>query len=87
MSCVGPESYSEANATITAMRGIGQSLSIVIVGLVLSITVGNTVLAQIPAADLTHAISVIMLIGGFIGIAAVLCTIELPKRAHAKKER
>ena len=87
MSCVGPESYSEANATITAMRGIGQSLSIVIVGLVLSITVGNTVLAQIPAADLTHAISVIMLIGGFIGIAAVLCTIELPKRAHAKEER
>ena len=47
----------------------------------------RTVLAQIPAADLTHAISVIMLIGGFIGIAAVLCTIELPKRAHAKEER
>ena len=48
---------------------------------------GNTVLAQIPAADLTHAISVIMLIGGFIGIAAVLCTIELPRRVHAKEER
>ena len=85
ISAVEPEHYSEANATITAMRGIGQSLSIVIVSLVLGATGGNTVLAQIGAADLAYAIHIIMLVGTGISIGALLCS--LPYGSTRKKRK
>lgn len=83
ISSVEPKHYSEANATITAMRGIGQSLSIVIVSLILGATVGNTVLAEIGAADLAYAIHVTMLVCTVISIGAFLCS--LPPRSNRKK--
>ncbi len=80
ISAVEPEHYSEANATITAMRGIGQSLSIVIVSLILGATVGNTILAQIGAADLAFAIHIIMLVSTVICIGAFIFSLPVRKK-------
>ncbi len=84
MSRVEPDRYSEANALLTAMRSIGTATSLVIVGLVFNLTVGNTVLTQIPANDLAFAVHATMLVCGCLAaIAAVLSA--LPERKRRRK--
>ena len=73
LSCTTPAHFSEANATIATMRGIGQSLSIVIVSFIFALTIGNTVFVELDPADLAHSISVIMAVGVVIALAAAAC--------------
>lgn len=80
LSCTTSDHYSEANATISTMRGMGQSLSIVLVGFIFSLTVGNTVFRQISPDALAHSISVIMIVSIVIAAAAAACCLVGSKK-------
>lgn len=80
LACTTPAHYSEANATISTMRGMGQSLSIVLVSFIFSLTVGNAVFARIPPEALAHSISVIMSVSAVIAAAAAACCLVGSKK-------
>lgn len=74
LSCVRPEHKSEANATVSAMRGIGQSVALAAISFIFSVTIGNTVFAQAEPAALAHSVAVIMTMSLVAAVvAALLC--------------
>ena len=75
LSCVDRAHYSEANSTISTMRGLGQSLSIAMVSMVFSMTIGNTVIAQVQTDLLASSIHTIVLICLAIAVVALLVSI------------
>lgn len=81
LSCVSREHYSEANSTITTMRGVGQSLSIAMVSMVFSLTVGNAVIAQVEPHAFTGAIHIVLVIGVIISLAAMAVSLVRNRNA------
>ena len=84
MSHVEPDRYSEANALLTAMRSMGTASSVVIVGLLFNVTVGNTVLTQIAPNDLAYAVHVTMLVCGALAAGAAICA-GVPVKKRRRK--
>jgi MFS family permease len=62
MSCVSPQKFAVANSIVSTMRTTGQTMGIAIITIVVSATVGNTSLYEVPQATLIHT----MHIGFFI---------------------
>lgn len=62
MSCVSPQKFAVANSIVSTMRTTGQTMGMAIITIVVSATVGNTSLYEVPQAALIHT----MHIGFFI---------------------
>ena len=62
MSCVPPSKFAVANSIVSTMRTTGQTMGMAIITIVVSATVGNTSLYEVPQAALLHT----MHIGFFI---------------------
>lgn len=75
LSCVDHSHYSEANSTISTMRGVGQSLSIAMVSLVFSFTIGNTVITHTDPAQLVASMHLIFSIALGVSVLAVLASL------------
>ncbi|MGI6220255.1 MAG: MFS transporter [Coriobacteriales bacterium] len=80
VSCVEPARYSEANAMVNTTRGIGSTLSIALVSIVFSMTVGNTVIEQAPPEHLAGAVGITMIVATVIAVVSMVCTWQCVRR-------
>lgn len=85
LSCVDRSHYSEANSTISTMRGIGQSVSMVMVGIVFSLTIGNTVIAQADHVLLVQAVQAVFFVDIVVGIIAAVISMVRSKTPQSDK--
>lgn len=83
LSCAGREHYSEANATISTMRGIGQSISLALTSFLLSINLHSTVFSQADPHLLSDVINTIVVACTVISIFSAL--ISLVRGRHFDK--
>lgn len=75
LSCVDRAHYSEANSTISTMRGIGQSVSMAYASLVLSSILGTTTFSQAESWLIAHATTSVMGICVVISVLAALLSL------------
>ena len=81
MSRVDPSEFSVANSILSTMRTTGQSTGMAIVTIVVSATVGNVSLYEVPTEDLVKTMHI-----GFT-IFAVLCAMGIFMSLQRKKAK
>ena len=81
LSCVDRSHYSEANATVSTMRGIGQTASLAFASLMLSSSLGSTIFSESDPQVLTAAIAQIMFVCFVLSVLTVAASLVRNKRA------
>lgn len=75
LSCVDRAHYSEANATISTMRGIGQSTSMAYASLTLSSVLGTATFSQVAPTLMAQATTSVMGVCVVVSIVAALVSL------------
>ena len=78
MSCVPPQKFAVANSIVSTMRTSGQTIGMAIITLVVSGTIGNVSLYEVPAADLIHTMHICFFI--FTGLCILGIFMSLQRR-------
>ena len=81
LSCVDRSHYSEANATVSTMRGIGQTASLAFASLMLSSSLGSTIFSESDPQVLTAAIAQIMFVCFVLSVLTIAASLVRNKRA------
>lgn len=81
LSCVDRSRYSEANATVSTMRGIGQTASLAFASLMLSSSLGSTIFSESDPQVLTAAIAQIMFVCFVLSVLTIAASLVRNKRA------
>ena len=81
LSCVDRSHYSEANATVSTMRGIGQTASLAFASLMLSSSLGSTIFSESDPQVLSAAIAQIMLVCFVLSVLTIAASLVRNKRA------
>ena len=81
LSCVDRSRYSEANATVSTMRGIGQTASLAFASLMLSSSLGSTIFSESDPQVLTAAIAQIMSVCFVLSVLTIAASLVRNKRA------
>lgn len=81
LSCVDRSHYSEANATVSTMRGIGQTASLAFASLMLSSSLGSTIFSKSDPQVLTAAIAQIMFVCFVLSVLTIAASLVRNKRA------
>lgn len=81
LSCVDRSHYSEANATVSTMRGIGQTASLAFASLMLSSSLGSTIFSESDPQMLTAAIAQIMFVCFVLSVLTIAASLVRNKRA------
>ncbi len=81
LSCVDRSHYSEANATVSTMRGIGQTASLAFASLMLSSSLGSTIFSESDPQVLTAAITQIMFVCFVLSVLTIAASLVRNKRA------
>lgn len=81
LSCVDRSHYSEANATVSTMRGIGQTASLAFASLMLSSSLGSTIFSESDPQVLTAAIAQIMFVCFALSVLTIAASLVRNKRA------
>ncbi len=81
LSCVDRSHYSEANATVSTMRGIGQTASLAFASLMLSSSLGSTIFSESDPQVLSTAIAQIMLVCFVLSVLTIAASLVRNKRA------
>lgn len=81
LSCVDHSHYSEANATVSTMRGIGQTASLAFASLMLSSSLGSTIFSESDPQVLTAAIAQIMFVCFVLSVLTIAASLVRNKRA------
>ncbi len=58
MGCVPPSKFAVANSIVSTMRTTGQTMSMAVITIVVSATVGNISLYDVPQAELMHTMHI-----------------------------
>lgn len=75
LTCAGRDHYSEANATISTMRGIGQSISMALTSFLLSFELGDVVFSQADPNLLSDAIHLIVIACTVISVLSAVISL------------
>ena len=78
MSCVPPQKFAVANSIVSTMRTSGQTIGMAIITLVVSGTIGNVSLYEVPAANLIHTMHICFFI--FTGLCILGIFMSLQRR-------
>ena len=78
MSCVPPQKFAVANSIISTMRTSGQTIGMAIITLVVSGTIGNVSLYEVPAADLIRTMHICFFI--FTGLCVLGIFMSMQRR-------
>jgi len=78
MSCVPPQKFAVANSIVSTMRTSGQTIGMAIITLVVSGTIGNVSLYEVPAADLIHTMHICFFI--FTGLCILGIFMSMQRR-------
>ena len=81
LSCVDRSRYSEANATVSTMRGIGQTASLAFASLMLSSSLGSTIFSESDPQVLTAAIAQIRFVCFVLSVLTIAASLVRNKRA------
>ena len=81
LSCVDRSHYSEANATVSTMRGIGQTASLAFASLMLSSSLGSTIFSESDPQVLTAAIAQIMFVCFVLSVLTIAASLVRNKRS------
>lgn len=81
LSCVDRSHYSEANATVSTMRGIGQTASLAFASMMLSSSLGSTIFSESDPQVLSAAIAHIMLVCFVLSVLTIAASLVRNKRA------
>ena len=81
LSCVDRSHYSEANATVSTMRGIGQTASLAFASMMLSSSLGSTIFSESDPQVLSAAIAHIMLACFVLSVLTIAASLVRNKRA------
>ncbi len=81
LSCVDRSHYSEANATVSTMRGIGQTASLAFASMMLSSSLGSTIFSESDPQVLSAAIAQIMLVCFVLSVLTIAASLVRNKRA------
>ncbi|MHC1625315.1 MAG: MFS transporter [Methermicoccaceae archaeon] len=85
MSSVEPSDFSTASAVLGTMRSLGQSLSIAIITVVLTLELGEFPLAEAPPQVLTDVLSQVFLLLGALSLGGTLISLKRG-RVHRKEK-
>jgi len=80
MGCVPPSKFAVANSIVSTMRTTGQTMGMAIITIVVSGTVGNASLYEVPAADLIRTMHICFFI--FTGLCVLGIFMSLQRRRH-----
>lgn len=80
LSCVDRSHYSEANATVSTMRGIGQTTSLALASTMLSSSLGSTIFSESDPQVLSAAIAQVMLACFVLSILTIAASLVRNKR-------
>lgn len=75
LTCAGRDHYSEANATISTMRGIGQSISMALTSFLLSFELGDVVFSQADPVLLSDGIHLIVIACTIISVFSAVISL------------
>lgn len=78
MSCVSPQKFAVANSIVSTMRTSGQTIGMAIITLVVSGTIGNVSLYDVPAADLIRTMHICFFI--FTGLCVLGIFMSMQRR-------
>lgn len=78
MSCVPPQKFAVANSIVSTMRTSGQTIGMAIITLVVSGTIGNVSLYEVPAAHLIRTMHICFFI--FTGLCILGIFMSLQRR-------
>ena len=78
MSCVPPQKFAVANSIVSTMRTSGQTIGMAIITLVVSGTIGNVSLYEVPAENLIHTMHICFFI--FTGLCILGIFMSLQRR-------
>lgn len=81
LSCVDRSHYSEANATVSTMRGIGQTASLAFASTMLSSSLGSTIFSESDPQVLSTAIAQIMFVCFVLSVLTIAASLVRNKRA------
>ena len=81
LSCVDRSHYSEANATVSTMRGIGQTASLAFASTMLSSSLGSTIFSESDPQVLSTAIAQIMFVCFVLSMLTIAASLVRNKRA------
>lgn len=81
LSWVDRSHYSEANATVSTMRGIGQTASLAFASMMLSSSLGSTIFSESDPQVLSAAIAQIMLVCFVLSVLTIAASLVRNKRA------
>ena len=79
LSCVDKRDYSAANAIVSTMRSVGQTTSMVIVTIVVSIVMPGLQLEQADAGHLLHVIRISLVIFMVLCVAGIFLSLMRKK--------
>lgn len=79
MGCVPPSRFAVANSIVSTMRTTGQTVGMAIITLVVSATVGNVSLYDVPPLDLIHTMRIAFLIFTALCLLGVFMSLQRRK--------
>ena len=83
MGCVPPSQYAVANAVLSTMRTTGQTTGMAIITIVVSATIGNVSLYDVPPADLVSTMHIAFIIFTILCIAGMFMSLARRKTQAA----
>lgn len=81
MSCVDRKDYGVTSSVLSTFRSLGHTLSMAVVTIVMSLTIGNVPLASVNKSALTGAIRSCFVVFTLLCIAGVYCSYKRKKQA------
>ena len=78
MSCVPPQKFAVANSIVSTMRTSGQTIGMAIITLVVSGTIGNVSIYEVPASDLIRTMHICFFI--FTGLCILGIFMSMQRR-------
>lgn len=82
LTCAGRDHYSEANATISTMRGIGQSISMALTSFLMSFELGDVVFSQADPHLLSNTIGMVVAACTVISVVSAVISLARGRERH-----
>ena len=79
MSCVPPQKFAVANSIVSTMRTTGQTMSMAVITIIVSATVGNISLYEVPQAELMHTMHICFFIFTALCIMGIFMSLQRRK--------
>lgn len=79
MGCVPPTKFAVANSIVSTMRTTGQTMSMAVITIIVSATVGNISLYEVPQAELMHTMHICFFIFTALCILGIFMSLQRRK--------